>query len=219
MLSSKDGLIHVDQTNDLSKIVFPQAAWSVINIPTDEAEARDLQERLYNSFSSRHLVLGLFRHKKNEKPAALRNIKSLFHIYDYITLSYEKATGSSNGLLSLSEWAVILYKGQSPDGEKTQWFAEAGHRAAANIWALGQQEHEPFAPTYQRFSWEANLMMLSLAKPLETVKFIYATGWQQSELPSIFGFCQAHNVSVQLYTKTIEEAKKVITLYEGKQNG
>lgn len=214
MFVSKDGLINIDQVLDVNRIVFPQAAWSIVNIPANEQDAASLQEQLYNSFSSRHVSLGLFRHKRTDKAQALSNLKNTpFQIYDFVTLLYEKATGASSSFLPLSEMGVILHKGHQPDIENTSWFAEPGQKTPPNCWALSQQELEPGHPTYQRFSWEVNLLMLSLAKPLETIKFIYGVNWQFSELPSIFAFCQTYNVSVQLYAQTEEIAQKVIQEY------
>jgi hypothetical protein len=107
----------------------------------------------------------------------------------------------------------LLYKGDTPDAKRTSWFSKDVANAT-NLWNLATQEDEGQASYYQKFSWEMNMLLMSLAAPLEHARFIYGMPMTDSEHKLIFGFCRHFSIGVQLYTKTHIESEALIQEYE-----
>lgn len=218
MLKSTDGLIKVDQAASLADVVFPPASWSVINIPVDSSEAQAVFKNLYNSPTTRHVSLVLCRHRRRDRLAATSNINLApsqgWSYLDTVSVWYEKpSTCSNNGLLPISEPAFLLHKGEMPDTRRTSWFSKDAANAT-NLWNLATQEKEGDASSYQKFSWEMNMLLMSLAAPLEHGRFIYGAPITGTEHKSLFGFCRRFGIGVQLYTKTHSESEALISEYE-----
>lgn len=216
MITSKDGLIRVDQAASLASIVFPPAAWSVINLPVEADDAERMFRNLYNSPTSRHICLALCRHRRKERLLATSNISRApqWSYLDTVSIWYEKpSTCSNNGLLPISEPGFLMYKGDTPDANRTEWFGD-GLANATNLWNLATQDGEGSSSYYQRFSWEMNMLLMSLAGPLEHARFIYGMPLAGSDNRLVFGFCKHFDVGVQLYAKTHYEAEEIVREYE-----
>jgi len=217
MIASEDGVIRVDQTVSLSSVVFPPAAWSVINLPTEVDEADKIFKNLYNSPTSRHILLALSRHRRKERLAATANIAraTQWSYLDTVSIRYDKpSTCSNNGLLPIAEPGFLMYKGgDTPDARRTEWFAD-GLANATNLWDLAAQPDEGTSSYYQRFSWEMNMLLMSLAGPLENSRFIYGIPLSEADWSSVFRFCRHFDVGVQLYAKTHYEAEEIVREYE-----
>lgn len=219
MLKSSDGLIRVDQASTLADVVFPPASWSVINLPIDPDEARTIFKNLYNSPTARHISLALCRHRRKDRLAATANVGLASYqnwsYLDTVSIWYEKpSTCSNNGLLPIAESGFILHKGEAPEATRTKWFAPEDRDNATNLWNLATQKDEATASYYQRFSWEMNMLLMSLAAPLEHARFIYGMPISDIEHELIFGFCRHFGIGVQLYAKTHIESEALITEYE-----
>lgn len=216
MYKSKDGLLRVDQAVSLSSVVFPPASWSIINLPVDAAEAQQLFRNLYNSPTSRHVSLVLSRHRRKDRLAATANIgqAKTWSYLDTVSIWYEKpSTCSNNGLLPIAEPGFLLYKGDAPDAKRTEWFSK-DMANATNLWNLATQEGEGDVSYYQKFSWEMNMLLMSLAQPLEHGRFIYGMPISESEQAPLFDFCKHFGIGVQLYAKTLIEAETLVKDYE-----
>lgn len=219
MFKSKDGLVRVDQVSNTSNVVFPPSAWSVVNLPTEKQDADTLFKNLFNTPTTRHACLVLVRHRRKDRVLATSNIASAqmagWNYLDTVSIWYEKpSTCSNNGLLPLSEVGFLMYKGDTPDTKQTSWFSEDSNNAS-NCWNLATQKEEPTQVSYyQKFSWELNLLMLSLTTPMEYARFIYAAPLSDDDYKSLFLFCKRYSVGVQLYTKTTAEAESIIREYE-----
>jgi hypothetical protein len=216
MFRSKDGLVRIEQVSNFSDAVFLPASWSVINIPNNTEQAESLFKNLYNTPTTRHVTLVLNRNRKKDKLHAISNIilaqKQGWSYLDTVSIMYEKGITSSSSLSSVSEIGYILYKGEPPELKNTAWFAENGN--ASNLWNLSAQAEEPLkATTYQKFSWEIQLLLLSLSKPNEYSKFIYGLPASDSELVSIFQFVNTYQVSVLLYVPDISSAELILSNY------
>jgi hypothetical protein len=220
MLTSKDGLIRVDQVASLASIVFPPSAWSVMNLPTDPADAQAMYKNLFNTPTARHVSLALCRHRRKERLAATANVvlsqDAGWSYLDTVSLWYEKpSTCSNNGLLPVAEPGFLLYKGDTPDAKRTSWFGEKNAANATNLWNLATQEEEDATWSYyQKFSWEMNMLLMSLATPLEHTRFIYGMPLAESDWTSVFKFCKHFLVGVQLYVKAHDEAEAILAAYE-----
>lgn len=216
MIASKDGLIRIDQAASLASVVFPPASWSVVNLPIEADDAERMFKNLYNSPTSRHICLVLCRHRRKERLAATANIsKAIQWSYlDTVSIWYEKpSTCSNNGLLPVAEPGFLMYKGDTPDAKRTEWFGD-GLANATNLWNLATQADEGAHSYYQKFSWEMNMLLMGLAGPLEHGRFIYGMPLVESDRRLIFGFCRHFDIGVQLYAKTHYEAEEIIREYE-----
>lgn len=219
MLMSKDGLIKVDQAVDLASVVFPPSSWSIVNLPVDSTEAESMFKNLYNTPTARHVSLALCRHRRKERLQATANVAQSQAIgwgyLDTVSIWYEKpSTCSNNGLLPVAEPGFLLYKGDTPDAKRTAWFGE-NIANATNLWNIAPQEAEDGTYSYyQKFSWELNMLLMSLATPLEHTRFIYAMPVAASDWSTIFKFCKHFLVGVQLYAKTHAEAEAIVAAYE-----
>src|SRR5690606_9110157 len=133
------------------------------------------------------------------------------------SLLYEKPKScSNNGFLPLSEIGFVLYKGQTPDTGSTKWFKD-DYNNATNIWDLNNHPDEGDGINgftyYQRFSWELNCLMMSMAGPLIHRRFIYNLPLNDNELLSLFKFCVQFDLMAELYTETYSEASRIRDKY------
>ena len=219
MFKTKDNVVRIDIAEDISEVVFPAADFSILNMPVDHEESDDIFTNLYNSPTNRHIALVFCRHKRADRMAATGNFgrDNPFTYLDNVHVFYEKASSSSNnGLLPVSEQAVIYYKGNTPDVKKTQWFAseDSGHSNATTLWNVSAQQDEPSESTYfQRFCWEVGQLLMSMSSPMEHRRFIYGFP-VENDADSLFSFCRAHNLQVQLYVRTTKEATELLDLYK-----
>jgi len=223
MLKTSDERITITPASSASDIVFEPADWSVSNIPTTADEADALARHLYYMPVNNHVALLLCRHKRKERLKGLSMVNSFVNrsksdpvewkFLDTVCIWYEKPSScSNNGLLPVSEPGFLVYKGSIPDTSKTKWFNEE-HSNATNLWNLSSQpeEENKFLSTYhQKFSWEMNLLLMSLCGPLEYRRFIYAFPMNETELRSLHKMCVVHDLKAQLVASNIEEAEKMI---------
>jgi hypothetical protein len=218
MFKTRDGLVRIDIAEDLSEVTFPTSDFSIVNMPSDHEEAEDLFDNLYNSPTNRHLSLVFCRHKRSDKLSALSNFSKIknFEYLDSVHVWYEKASSSSNnGLLPVSEQAVIVFKGSTPDVKNTAWFGEQdGQSNATTLWNVSSQDGEPQKNTYyQKFCWETAMLLMSMSYPLESKRFIYGYPLDSDAL-SLFSFVKKYKIEVQLYVKTTKEANDLLEKYK-----
>jgi hypothetical protein len=117
--------------------------------------------------------------------------------------------------LPISEPGYLLYKGDAPDTKKTAWFSsDESQPNATNLWNLATQPGEGTWTYYQKFSWEMNLLLMSMTSPSEHNRFIYGLEPSEGDLELIFKFCVQHQMGVQLYAKTHFDAESIINSYE-----
>jgi hypothetical protein len=201
----------------LENAIFPAADFSIINVPAEKEAAQKVFDSLYDAPCFKHVSLVTVRHKKTEKLSALANLSlNKQKFLDSVMLTYQKASSSSNlGLLPLAEPGFLFYKGPKPDVTKTAWFSD-GYTNATNHWDVSPQPSEKTDLThYQKFCWELGLLMYSLSAPREHRRFIYSHS-SLGELTSVFSFCNAYSLEVQLYASTDEEATKIIEMYDAR---
>jgi len=200
---------------DLAECIFQPSDWSIINLPDDSSKAHKLSKNLFNMPNTRHISLLLCRHRRKDKLMAMKNLAafSSWVFMDHVSIVYEKpSTASSNGLLPVSEHGYIVYKGDSPNADKTAWF-DGEYKNATNNWALGVQEIESefFKSTYyQKFSWELQLLMYSLVGVREYARFIYGLPISETELRSLFLFCKHYQMSCDLIISGDDKEQKKI---------
>ena len=214
MLRTRDKLITIEGVESVADIVFHPSDWSVINLPAQQADAKDIFTRLNNTPGSSHLSLVVFRQRKRHRLSslvALSGVAAPWEYLDTISITYNKPSScSNNGLLPISEVGVLLYKGAPPDVKKTSWFS-GDYDNATNLWDLGSQEGETGNFTYfQKFSWEMNLLLKSMSGTIEHRAFTYTPYVTEAEVKSIHSFCRAYQVKAYLYAKTTKEAEKLI---------
>lgn len=223
MIKSSDGLVTITPAATPSDIVFEPSDWSIANIPANEKDADALARHLYYMPVSNHVSLLLCRHRRKDRLKAMSMVHSFvyrdkadpveWNFLDTVCIWYEKPSScSNNGLLPVSEPGFLVYKGDVPDTSKTQWFNDE-YSNSTNLWNVSPQpeEQKTFKYTYnQKFSWEMNLLMMSLCGPLEYRRFIYALPMNGSELRSMHKLCRVHNLKAQLVSKNIEDAEKMI---------
>jgi len=215
MLKSKDGQIEVYYAKSPAELIFPPLAWSIVNIPLDAQESDSFFNSLYQTSSSRHVMLALCRHKRRERYLANKNLPSSNWTYfETVSIWYEKpSTCSNNGFLPLAEPGWLYYKGDVPNAKNTDWFLEE-YNNATNIWNVAPQKHEPPEHIfYQKFSWEINLLLMSLSAPLENRKFLYTFVLDKHEQISLFKFCQQYGNVACLYAADLEEANEILGNY------
>jgi hypothetical protein len=217
MFRSKDNLIRVEQINRISDVVFMPASWSMINLPLEPAQAENLFRNLLNTPTARHTTMVFNRQRKKDRLAATTNLQLIqragWTLLDTVTVLYEKTGTSTNSLVPVSEVAYIFHKGAQPDVKNTEWFS-AGGSNASNLWNIAAQSDEPLKLTQlHKFSWELQLLMMSLCQPAEHNRFIYGLDLSESELESLFIFVNKYAVSVYLYAHTNSEAERIINSY------
>lgn len=225
MFQSKDGKIKVTLANSPSDVIYDPADWSIHNLPTDTEEAEKLSSLMYSMPVSNHVMALFCRHKRNNKIKAYSNLgvfstedkKQDWDYFETASVWYEKPSScSNNGFLPVSETAFILYKGDSPDANYTGWFSE-DYNNATNLWPVNPQPDElvVFKHTYNhRFSWEFNLLVSSICRPMNYRSFIYTLPFNKKELKSIHEMCKTHNLKAQLFS-SVENEKEIEELLKG----
>lgn len=216
MIRSKDGVIEIIQGENPSAVVFPAASWSVINIPTDAAQAKTLFNHIYDTVNSRSVMLAVCRYKRKDRVQAVKNLPAEpWNYLETVSIWYERpSTCSNNGFLPISEPAWVFYKGDAPDTKRTAWFSAGDYNNATNLWNVAPQPEEKAAFIYyQKFSWELNLLLMNLADPLEHKKFIYTLPLDLQEQMSLFSFCHKYGIGAVLYSESHEESADILRNY------
>jgi hypothetical protein len=219
MLISRDGLIRVEVSKK-TLLSNPGAAdFSIVNLPCHNPDATEMLHTLINTSASKHVMLLLTRHRRQDRMKALSAVpfaeSAGFEYLDTATIWYEKPSSCSNhGFLPVAEVGYIFYKGGSaPDVKQTEWFGD-GTSNATNLWGVSPQENEQRPATYhQRFCWEVPLLLMSLAKPLEYRRFIYAAELSDVEIEPLFRFCKKFNMGVLIWAPTDQVADQWIRTY------
>ena len=210
--------------SDVSNVVFQPADWSIVNIPLDLNKARKLADNLYNCPSNRHITLVLNRHRRKDRIKGLSCISAFdnknWKFMESVNIAYGKpSTCSNNGFLPLAEQGYLFYKGDAPDAKATKWMSSGEYQNATNDWNLfpSNIENMYFKHTYyQKFSWELQLVMKSLAGRLEHSRFIYAGSPDSSTIPeiqSLYSFCIRHKVAVE-FISTEDNSKNITEALE-----
>jgi hypothetical protein len=218
MYKSKDDVLNINVGIDQSNVVFGPADWSVINLSPSPDETKKIFNNVYQTPTSKHVMLAVCRQKRKERLKAISNVNlhGMFNYLESVSIIYDKPKAcSNNGLLPLSEIGFLFYKGSLPSVEKTKWFRE-DYNNATNAWDLSVQDskNEGQSSYYQRFSWELNLILMSLATPLQNRRFIYTLPLNESEQLSLFSFCTEMFLRVELFCESSQEALQIIKNYE-----
>lgn len=218
MIRSHDDLIRIEVIESIGNIPPVTADFSIINLPVNPESAKNELSCIYNSPTTRHIVLMLNRQKRKNKIDSMQNLiiaeKVGFEYFDSVSIWYERPSScSNNGFLPVCETGHLFYKGAAPDARATAWFGDDTANAT-NLWNVSPQEHEKSQATYyQKFCWEVPLLLLSMAKPLEHKRFIYDAELTDSELDSLFSFVKYFNIGVQLYSTSESMALHIIRRY------
>lgn len=216
MFKSKDGVLEIFEGNTPSDVLYPPAGWSIVNSSPSEAEANTLFSNLYQTATSRHVMLVLGRQRRKERIQAVKNLPVTDWSYlETVSIFYERpSTCSNNGFLPISEPGWVFYKGATPDAKKTGWFSAGDYNNATNLWNVAPQVKEEVKHIYyQKFSWELQLILMSLAEPLEHKKFIYTLPLDKLEQISLFQFCHNFGLTACLYSCGPDETKELLTNY------
>lgn len=214
---SKDKLININVAKDIINSVLHPTDWSIVNLFSEPDSTKQMFKRLYQTSTSKHIVLALSRHKRKDRLSAISTMNDIdkFNYLETVSILYEKPKScSNNGFLPLSEIGFVLYKGTTPDTTKTKWFRD-DYNNATNVWDLNTQTTDEGDVTYyQRFSWELNLILMSLCGPLSTRRFTYGLPLNHDERESLFKFCRRMKLGVELFVATSEEASDILKHYE-----
>lgn len=214
MIRSNDDVIRVDVVNNISHAVFPPCDGSIVPTMLDPVEMRALMYNLWNSPSDKHVSLVLPRHRRSQTLKTLENISQVkdWEFLDTVQIVYEKTIQSNaSSFVRNSETGFLFYKGDFPQLDKTQWF-NADYSNCTTTWSVSPQPEEPVRNTaYQRFSWEILLLLVTLSQPLHYGRFIYALDPHDE---NILHFAAYHQIPLQLYATTAEEAKKIVEQYQ-----
>jgi hypothetical protein len=218
MYKSKDSTININVARSSGFALFAPADWSIINLLPSPEETKNTFNNIYQTPTNRHVMLAVCRQKRKERLQAISNVKlsGPFNYLETVNISYEKPKAcSNNGFLPLSEPGFVFYKGNLPSIEKTKWFRE-DYNNATNTWDLSVQDpiSEGQNSYYQRFSWELNLILLSLASPLSLRRFIYALPLNEDEQKSMFEFCHKYHLKVEILVEESKEAIQILKNYE-----
>jgi hypothetical protein len=218
MPSTKDKKIHVEVIQGY-RIACHPFDWAIANVPVVQEWSKDLFASMYNSPSTRSRILCTTRHRRKDRPGSLGNLGSIsdagWEYLDTVCVWYEKPSScSNNGLLPVAEAAHIFFKGAPPDAKKTSWFSEE-YANATTLWNLSAQKEEGAHTNFQKFSWEMNLLMMSLSAPLEHGKFSYFAPITEQEIISAHKFCKLYGLEARVYVSTEEQAINLITACEG----
>lgn len=202
--------ITVELVKDYASAVYPPADWSIVSVPETLEQTKNLSNLLYNTSVSNHVTLVLSRNSRRKKLDALGYIKEFsnnWEFLDTVYISYPKTSTHSSGFVPKAELGNVFYKGQKPDLTKTAWFSNEVIQNASNIWDLDSQPDE-MKISYQKFSWEMNLILLSLVSPLERGRFIYALDADIEDFNSLVAFCKKFDLSCHLYTTDENDYRK-----------
>jgi hypothetical protein len=221
MITTECGTINVTIATDVSDVVFQPSDWSMINIPLDEKRVKTLSNNLFNQPSNRHVCLLLNRHKKKDHIKGIQHTHSFitaskWELLDSVSIGYSKPATSGKGLLHLCEGGLVLYKGDTPDVEATNWASESYYSNVTNEWVLMSHDFETsfLKTTYcKKFSWDLHLILQSLCGHLEYKRFIYGIPVKnitENETKSLYLFCRYYNLKVELVAESNEEAAKFL---------
>lgn len=222
MYSSTDGLINITIASDISSVVFQPADWSLISISPSKPKTVNIATNLFNMPTSRHISLVVNRNKKHEMVNAIANVAVFgqtaeWKYLDSVSISYAKsASCSSSSFLPLCEQGVIYYKGSTPQVSSTMWAAETDYNNATNEWILlNQAKENEFIKktTCKKFSWELQLILMSMCGTLEYSRFIYGVPVDSitlMEARSIYAFCVHYNLKCELFASASEDAKRFL---------
>lgn len=222
MYRTKDGVIDITVAKNISDVIFQPADWSIFNIPVEVDRARGLSNNLYNMPSHRHVSMILNRTRRKDRIKAMTSLSAFdnknWNFLDNISLSYGKpSTCSNNGFLPLCEPAFLFYKGTTPDTKATGWSSDE-YLNATNEWSLiPQSEEEQFFKQtyYQKFSWDMQILMMTLCGRREYSRFIYGVSHQSinsSELKSLYLFCKKFRLTAEVVIQNDSEAEELISL-------
>lgn len=221
MFNSKDNKVKVI-TSKTPNIVFSPADWSIVSIPENPKEAEVFAKHLYNTPTSRHVLLLLTRYRRNDRIGSIANLKYFnknWKFLDTVSIVYEKASScSNNGFLPVSEIGFVMYKGtEYPNVMATNWFNEKKPNATT-LWDISrsiiEESSEDIKHTYyQKFSWEIALILYSLSKPLIHRNFIYTLKISDQEMKSLSKFLISLNLSVQLVVKDSKRAEQLVKIH------
>lgn len=220
MLTSRDGSLTVLIGDPWSVNYYP-ADWSVHVIPPELDQAMALSRHLYNTPTTKHVTLLFPRSRRDDRVLCLANVKGFCENWIFletVSIIYEKPSSCSNaGLLPISETGFLLYKGKELNIRATQWFSD-NKTNATNCWDLGVNNLEKELAGvkysyYQKFSWEMNLLLYSMCKPLAARSFIWSIKLTDQEIGSIKVFCKTMNVKSQVVVKNLESAEKLLSVY------
>ena len=219
MLQSEDKKITILVGSDPSKVIFHPADWSMINMPVCPNDAKSISKHLYNTPTNRHLCLITTRALRTRRLQVLSNLHEFdrkWKFMDAISILYQKPNScSASGLLPKAESAYLVYKGSAPDVSNTAWFSDDGPNAT-NFWDVAPQPEEfgVFKNIhFHRFSWEVQIIMMSMAGVLEHRSFIYTIPVKNKEIISIYEFCKKFNLTAQLFASSLEAGQKIIKRY------
>lgn len=213
MIRTDDDIIRIDVVKNISHAVFPACDASIVSSLVDPIEMRALMYNLWNSPSDKHVCLVLPRQRRSQTLRVLENISQVkdWEFLDTVQICYEKTVQSNaSSFVKNSETGFLYYKGDFPQLDKTQWF-NPDYSNATTTWNVTPQPEEPVKNTaYQRFSWEVLLLLVTLSQPLHYGRFVYALDPSDDNLLS---FAAYHQIPLQLYAETMEEATAVIEKY------
>lgn len=217
-MKTSDSVLNITIANDISSLVFQPTDWSVINIPIDREKADILADNLFNTPSFRHVTLILNRHRRKDRVKGLSAISAFdnknWKFMESINIAYGKPTTcSNNGFLPVAEQGYLFYKGDAPDTKRTAWASSGEYQNATNDWSLFARpvEDKLYKHTYyQRFSWELQLLMMSLVGYGEHNRFLYSyvdSTFSPQDAQSIYLFCLKNRVSVDIILKDVKSGE------------
>lgn len=215
MYRTADKLLNIMIAPNIGSLIFQPVSWSVIDIPDDSDEAKNLFGNLYNMPNQRHVSLVLNRQRRKDKINTNANLAyaldSGWQLMDSITISYDKPSSCSNNrLLPISEPGYIIYKGSAPDSKTTGWFNDDFSNATTH-WDVSACDGElPASTHFQKFNWQTILLMRCLAAPLEQRSFLYLCDIDDTELESLYRFCSKLHISVFIRAESSAVATEML---------
>lgn len=212
-------ILDIAVAKSVSQLVLPPADFSIVNLPESEKETREAFQRLYDTPSSRHVSLVLFRGKRGDRLGRISNYSEIpdsWGFLDSVFITYDKpSTCSNNGFLPLAEMGQLIYKGPAPDTKKTSWFRD-GRSNATNLWDLSVQAGEAGEYSYHNtFNWEMMLLLMSMSGPMETRRFIYGLPINKAEFVSMSKFCEQYDMSGTVVVETQEDKNYLMKAIKG----
>lgn len=209
--------ITLELVKDYASAVYPPADWSIVSVPESLEQTKTLSSLLYNTSVSNHVVVALSRNSRRKRLDALGYIKEFTGNWDYLDsvfISYPKTSTHSSGFVPLAEMANIFYKGVRPNIPATSWFSGDVIQNAGNLWDLSSQPNEDKL-SFQKFSWEMNLIILSMISPMEQRKFVYAVDCNTDDVQALIAFCKKFELSCHLCTTDENDYRKFSNIIKG----
>lgn len=215
-ITSRDGRIVIMLTEDpINSAIYPQADFSIVESPFEEARCKTMYEQLYKSQRNNHIVLSTVRLPKKMRLKAFANMtiaeEAGFRYHDHITLvSQEEYKSIPSNLTQIGETCVLLTKSEDMNKKATEWFhTELGD--CSNVWDVSPQEGETLVSKSisRHFCWEIGILLSQLSSPLIARRFLIV-GIAE---PSMAEF--AYQSNMQMYCITTDEvtARRVIKTY------